>query len=330
MGDKLFADAGATGTMAASISLVRTWETALVGIKPGAGSGNYYRWKDDTGVQQGWHYLTQELVEPYTAEEGETGTGYWIELRFPIDQGGTLEGDYITVDVWNFAQSEGQQVTWESVIIPQIHVWDCNAWAPEDDYSIEDPGADNPFPCPDGTIVTVEDALCSLLRIVQNIQGYLFNVNTLVADMSGPWNATVGQAQEPIAGTLGSFVQQAVTVMSNYSPSGFTDALVDSGVTGDLAIVAAGYNYRIVTTTIPAYVGGRDSDPIVYEVARLKSQLGWYCFELDGMLTPWQQLIYADQYAIAPTPAVSGFRLHLMAGIVADVYSVVETYTPKL
>jgi hypothetical protein len=303
----------------------------MVSIQPPAFvPGVYWRWTSPAPSGYGWHYVYNFLTEPDLFDAGATDQGYWIEARFPESLGGTEPEGLVMVDVYNYAQTTQFQHSFSETVPPLIHVWVCNAlelgdstFDPLDDLS-------NPFPCPDGVTVTVEDALCSVLTILRSMAGYVFNINYLLGAIYGPWTATAGQAQELVEGNLGEFVQGAVQVLSNYRPTGMTENLVEAGITGDWTIAGLGMNFRINLTAIPVWTGHRESDPILYEVNRRAEQLGWYAFSANGMLTPWRQLTWDSQYLISPTPVTDAIHIHLMPGVTGTVYQVVETYTPVL
>jgi len=324
--------AGATGVKSASLPDAYPWvgmTVALSGPEEVAG-GNYYRWELSDGVAHAIGIpLASESEAPY-AYVLTTTDGFRAELRFPVSQGGTGEANELTLSVSDFdlGNPDGLVVPVGDVLTVYAHPCQYIPTAvppdPPDDWP------DDPYPACGATLADIAAALDDVRNRLDGLLLFSDAILRLVDALYGPWTGVVGQAQEDVSGHLGQFVSQALRAMSNYLPTHFDEVVLAEGVTGD-AIVAGNYTrYRVHVTTVPTWAGWRGGDPRLFEVNSRAQQLGWCAFKADDAQLDNNLIVWENQVVVSPSGVGGNLYLHLVDGVVVDVYGVRELYTPRL
>lgn len=323
--DQQLVNSGNAGSRTAVYGSSGTWIAQGLCIR-GAEAGHYYRWKLDDARSWAYGIAITPNSESTAYQYGMCSYGYWVELRYPSSLGGTLPGNTYQMDVWNYQKTQHDVRTWEPGTMPWFGAYPCTyTQTPE---TIPPPPEDIPPGDCDVTVSTagLAEELCKLRSRMDVVQAYLLNINALVAAMYGPYDITVGQAQENVTGHLGLALTQAAVAMSNYFRVADPPELVEEGVTGDWTTPTTAGTFYIHLTTVPSYAGKRAADPDLYEVNTRAEQLGWYMWGIGGAHTQWNRLVWADQVCVSPYDVAEDFYLHLADGVVASVYRLPESF----
>ena len=323
--------AGETGTLTwqnASNQTMMAWAVAVVAAD--SGMGDYYRWQLDDA--QAWALgvpLPSESAPPY-AYTGATTDGYRVELRFPASLGGSGEEDELVVSFSNFDLSapDGLTIPYDEVLDVVVHP--C-AYLPSPTPPAEPPGWPTyPYDPTDDTLAAIAAELDNMRSRLEGLTMLAGAILSLLGDIYGPWEGDYGQAQEAVSGHLGLLVRDALNAMSNYIPTGYTETLEQSGVTGDADIASTARHYRIKLTTVPSWVGHRGDAIPYYEVNSRSQQLGWVQFMQGTNILDAKLITCDNQHVKCPIGAPTGLHVYLKPGVVASVYSMSEDSTPRL
>jgi len=322
---------GETGVLTwanASNQTMMAWGVAI--IPASSGMGDYYVWALDDS--QAWAVgvpLPSESAPPY-AYTGSMTDGYHIELRFPASLGGSGEEDELVVSFSNFDLSAPAGLTIPYATVLDVIAHPC-AYVPSPTPPDEPPNwPADPYTATPATLAGIAAELDKMRDRLEGLTMLSGAILALLGDIYGPWEGYYGQAAEFVTGHLGVLTRDALRAMSNYHPTGYTETLEASGVTGDADIVSTARHYRIDFTTIPAWAGWRGGSKRVYDVNSRQQQLGWVQFVEGTNLLDNIILVCDNQHVASPVAAPTGLHIYLKPGVVASVYSMSEDYTPVL
>jgi len=324
-------EAGVEGAAEAASTGSGAWRVNRIVLQPiGTDGGDYYSWFDMATSPQGIAYDKDPLAGSEDWSQGGPYDGLHIEARFPTTVGGTLAPSTIQIDVWDAADGNHHSETFTGLIPPIIYSWLCNYVTDPIAGTWPDGAPPDPWAAVGATLADIAAALTELKKAMSMSLGYLVNINTLVAEIYGPWAGTIGQAQEYVEGGLGQFVRDSLVAMSNYSVGSQLETLVDSGVTGDWACDDVGAPYRVSITSDLSNKARHASVPINYAVWRSGPQLGWVTWITGSGYLDSQPLHWQNTYIRCPSPIATGFIVHLQPGVTGDIYREEDVYTPRL
>lgn len=102
-------------------------------------------------------------------------------------------------------------------------------------------------------------------------------------------------------------------------PSGMSETLIASDLTGEFTDLGGYAAYRLSLTTVPPWAGHRAATVPLYEVNSRADQLGWCMFGTATAWDTWRLLTWTEQVFQSPDPRTA-FHVCLRPGVVADLY----------